>query len=440
MKCYGALMILLPACIFALLYTRYSHASGQSNRIPRNTSIVGRVTDDFGGPASAEVIVYARPISNGHMTLKASCSAKTDADGKYECHSLKEEHYVIAVHPIVPASTDTPIGTPLLPTTYYPNCGSLDEAETLTLHDGQTQVADISIAPARRSRIVGRLPEHAEQPVIKIFAHSSNYDLEQEIAVHYKSDSGDFDFPAVPVGTYLITAEWNVESIQRHLEALVTVTENHLSRVQLTDVHRPEVFGDVALAEDDVLRPTPLPTQITVDGIGDRTGWSFAAQIDTNGRFRFPPMGKGRYVVHTNDGDANYVSGIAVDGKSREGGDLEIFGNRTSIIVHLKLRVTHATISGHVDLNDHAQDKAGVSLVQEPAGRVTAVSLNKSGQFTFANVPPGRYRIYAWSDLGRVAYRDPNVLDMNRKLSLIYSIDADSMSSTAEPELIDPQN
>lgn len=444
------------ALAFALL--GYS-AVGQQH-VVGNSTIAGRVTDAEGGPISAQVIVYSRPIENGVESLAAVSSCSTDTSGTYQCKRLLPGKYVVAAQIEVPVKDvvgcASDFGKHLLSSgpslakasgkppfssvsykLYYPSAANLGEAEAITLRTNDTEFADLIAPDQKFSTVAGILPSKPGAPVFNILVHGGGYDLLSDAPVQYDATTGQFcSAPLVP-GTYVIQAEWTQAGIRKMFQGSASLGTIPMKNLALTEVRRYRVTGVLSLNSDDPLRTVAMPKSIVLDGTTEQLNWRLAAPIKPDGTFAFPEINDGAYLIHTPLGSASYVAGTTIRGSYSSGDEVMLKGSDPSIGIRVDIRPTYTHVAGKIELDTHSAKEAGLTLVRDVDERVFIARPDSQGLFVFSNLPPGTYRLYAWAELDQVAYRSPRVLEANEAEALTVSLAPDTQLSGLQPELIE---
>ena len=70
---------------------------------------------------------------------------------------------------------------------------------------------------------------------------------------------------------------------------------------------------------------------------------------------------------------------------------------------------------------------------------VASVKVDKGGQFEFINVGPGKYRLFAWTDLDKVEYRSRKYLSAFREKSTDVTVDDKTQATGIQLSLLEPK-
>jgi hypothetical protein len=140
-----------------------------------------------------------------------------------------------------------------------------------------------------------------------------------------------------------------------------------------------------------------------------------AGAVADDGSFTLKDVGAQEYRVRvTGLPQGAYVQAGRVDSNDALNAPFTVDNQGTQL--QLQLGFTPARVSGSVT-DDRAAPAAGVETVLVPdearRGRNDAyfsATTDQNGQFTFNNVPPGRYKVFAWEDIPAGAYQYPDFI------------------------------
>jgi hypothetical protein len=145
------------------------------------------------------------------------------------------------------------------------------------------------------------------------------------------------------------------------------------------------------------------------------SGQSEMAEVAADGSFTLRNVGAMEYRVRVIGlPQGAYVQSGRIDSNDALNAPFAV--DNPGAQLQLQLGFTPGRVSGTV-ANDRAVAVAGVQAVLVPdearRGRSDAyfaVTTNESGQFAFNNVPPGRYKVFAWEDIPAGAYQYPDFI------------------------------
>jgi protocatechuate 3,4-dioxygenase beta subunit len=368
-------------------------------------AVEGRVLDEAGNPLEHARVEAFRPgyAAGEYAMIPAGAVVYTDDRGRYRLYDLDPGRYFLrATYPAPPSS-----GRAYAPI-YFHDALSPSDAAQIELGPGDERTgADFRMrivgAFAVRGRVTGCDPARARVALAGAAPRTAPVDRE-----------GNFIFEAVTPGAYTVEAAC---ASRQGLRGSTPVTVDGA--------------GEVDGIEVRVQPPADIHGRVRIEGMngggvsyqglrvallaGDAVA---AAEVDSGGSFTFPDVPAGTYDVAVNEPLPGnfYVQSITFGGvevlehgfRPSDGGTLEIV-----------LSPSGGSVRGTVLDGASPAANAPVVLVPDEARRargdlyrVTGAGLD--GRFLFGNLPPGRYTVFAWSNVVRLdphAWRNPEVLD-----------------------------
>jgi hypothetical protein len=400
-----------------------------------SAAIIGRVTDTHDAPVSADLMIYGRAIMDGRVDIFAMCSTSTDADGKYACKSLRPGKYVVsATVKHLETKLDQPISV-VYPRTFSPAAATLDEASVIQIGSGATRVADIVIQPGPPGKLVGQLAARPKSASFLVRSHFGSFDLPIQGHVDYDPTSGAFSVSGLPRGTYSVSADWWAAEKMHHSYGISEVISEKEKTIILSEVERHPVSGSLRTVNDSLQQPL-LPTSVELVGLGEHVGWQLEARVATDGSFAFPEILDGDYVLRTPAGSSVFVESISSSGRSGSTDILRLRPGEATTGLDVALHSTSATVPGMLKPDGLLPGRSGVVLESLRDQSLLVVTPDQNGKFAATNLPPGDYRLFAWSDLRDAEYRNAAELVRLKKSSKEIHVDNDSHLTGVELELI----
>jgi hypothetical protein len=93
-------------------------------------------------------------------------------------------------------------------------------------------------------------------------------------------------------------------------------------------------------------------------------------------------------------------------------------------------------VTGTLEPNGFLPGKSGIVLQSQSAQSLLVVNPDQDGKFAATNLPPGDYRLFAWTNLKDAEYRNAAELVQLKKSSKEVHVDNDSHLTGVELELI----
>jgi hypothetical protein len=410
-------------------------------RLVPGGTVSGRVTGSSGEPlVNFEVTLLRSAYDNdGRKTFQQAGAAQTNDRGEYRLFWITPGRYYLSVAP----STRPLPGVP-----FFPGLNSNKYPRTFYFGvTDATSVVAVDVQPAvELSGIDFRLKEQATyrvrgQIVDSTGAQAAPRSVSISITPRepivnagismsgapYNASDGTFELRDVASGEYVVTARLPFNG---RFEPGQPPPAPQVARA-LVDVGSADVDGVVLQFEP----PVSISGRIRIDGnapsagvraniflrpagVGPAAGaMTRPPQWNPDGTFRIDGIAPGEYRIDvcciTGQQPDAYVKEVrfgSVDALSRP---LVITGS-TSDVLEVMFGKGAGEIGGTVQ-GDSAQVGATVSVVLIPDRRERRdlykfTFSDAAARFTFRGVPPGSYKVFAWSDIERNAWFDADVL------------------------------
>lgn len=397
--------------------------------------IAGTVRDSDGEPLiGAEVYVQGLTYMKGQRGIDNYERVNTDDLGQYRVTNLPPGRYFVSVVAYdrylarvdhTAKSADQP-EVPI--TTFYPGTADPSAAKPIVLAAGQRVTgADISII---RSRLY-KVAVHIDAPSglqsnarlhysSEILAADENVGKSQRL-----NNSGDVEITSVPPGTYRL--QFGASEPEKPFNGVIDLNGGRgcSSSVPLSvgnaDVENIRVVaggcGEIGGSVRDENGKPPAKIQ-DFQSVLFRSSTQAEALLKADGTFRnsLPP---GHYIVDLPDITSTlslYVKSIRAGTHDvlREGITLE---GSERVDLEIILGSEGGKVEGAVsDKDDKMVLGATVVLIpDDPALRsrldfTRDAVTDQSGHFEMKNVAPGEYRLFAWDDIEKDSWFDPDVL------------------------------
>jgi hypothetical protein len=363
-------------------------------------AITGRVTD-----ADGEPVEFASVEAQGGNG--AIASRPTDERGQFRLGGLAPGRYRVKV-----SLYDSPGGPPEIRTdgtvevhnaaTYYPRALSEKEAGTVVVRPAsETAGVDIQLVQALFVRVSGKvigMPRGAENP--GVFASQGVFGGDGN---NLKPD-GSFEIWRLDPGKYNISAEWTAPNGE-HVETAgveIEVAGSNIDDIELRVLAKSNIAGQLEFEDDQVKQTIQkiLPGRLVeLFQMGAEAGMIMTAQpqVDKTGAFRLEKVPPGKYWLGLGV-DKAYVKSMRLGSTAIEGAILDLNNGSGGAGLSILLSAATGSISGTVQ--DDRGTAAGTVVVLTEAGPETGFDTRKTtagadGTYTFANLPPGSYRLVA---------------------------------------------
>jgi protocatechuate 3,4-dioxygenase beta subunit len=390
-------------------------------RLTPSAVIAGRVTTEGDEPVP-NVFVQAMKYtySNDKRQLSDVGTSSTNDRGEYRIWGLAPgRYYIRATHPR--AQAIHPGGQVFVPV-FYPGVTDPSRTQPIDVHPGDEVTGiDLSFVSQHAVRVSGRVlnansqPDKGAQVTLIAGGGSMSFSVGQASA----DAKGAFEIRGVPPGSYTLIAEQfgNADSdkVMRGRTS-VEVGDANVNDVEVTTGPGATVSGHVRV--DGKTNPDLSKMSVALDAQDDLASLGFAPDVSNipvrpDGTFIFQNVPEGTYRINLIPVPNGYYLKPSGEGDAVEAG-VKVGHNR-SAAVELTLSAGAGRITGSVTKDDHSFPGATVVLVPEAARRGQArfyrqVLADQNGNFTIANITPGDYKVFAWEEIERGLYLDPDFM------------------------------
>jgi TonB family protein len=411
-------------------------------------AVTGTVTDPDGRPISnVAVVALQRGYQDGRpIWFPVGTRTQTDDRGVYRIFRLPPGEYFVRADYRVAADAAPGPYDRFAPRTYYP--GALDELSAVPVRvaPGPDAIANIRLLAAPSVRVSGKvlLPgSAADRATAAVSATLSPADprLTRDVPQPQLSTFNDklespFTFRSVPPGTYeLVAAIRNASgpTMTTHSGRLVIETrDRNLEDLSITLHPTVEMKGRIVVrggsAPFDRIRvtlrsrdaaPSPQPATLAADG-------TFTVASISDGKFLFaiPVLPSGFYISDLRLGPSSiYTDGIVTVG-TQSPGELQVV-----------LSAGGGVIEGSVQDSQKKGVVTDVMLVPERTRRGNPmfyknVQSDIAGNFRFATLPPGEYKVFAWEVIPSPgAIQNPEFLAQHEQRGVAVTVRDGAVSS-----------
>jgi len=391
--------------------------------------ITGHVFDSSGDAITDALVgAYLVAVSRGHRFMARQAAARTDDRGQYRLFHLEPGQYFLRLDDAfrlrleLEEQTNKDAAEVLgFRPIYYPDTFERDQAMEFTVRPGQ-EIAEINFTAhlANVLRVRGKVVNGiTNEPMVDVNLAIEPRDAgvhENEGTSHGIGEDGTFEVSDLTPGRYLVSAmarklpdrrvwhgQHEIELKDSSLNVLVPVFPGH-------DVSgRIEVQGGVKI---DLTR-----LQVQLEPHTDVSYGFTYAKVNADATFFIPDLGQDVYDVGLVGLPPLYFL------KSTILGDVEIADNKLKIGTQpespliLKVSKPSAEVTGEVQTADGKRAcSAQVVLVPEnrehvPSIQYMEVFADQFGSFSFKDIIPGDYRLYAWDQNSPVPYLEHGALE-----------------------------
>ncbi|HLH03954.1 MAG TPA: carboxypeptidase regulatory-like domain-containing protein [Bryobacteraceae bacterium] len=400
-------------------------SSSNDFRVPLTpeSKITGKVLDSQGEPVEGiQVQVFGAQIIDGHKQWMPREGSSTDDDGEYRLEGQMPGAVIVCTGTRPRMYTRESRET--YPPRCYPNAPDVESAQAIQVAPGQPAQADFTVDPVRAYRISGT--------VAGVNGNVGGW-LEGPsglpgMGVMINPRTHHFDLGPVPNGTWKIhfqEMEGRGNALQTEEEVTVNGADvTNLQVVLSPGVDVPVEFVQPAAATSEqasagaamVNGPNAGLPVVRLHRPGENVFFGNVpmAVPDPNN----PPGAPPRQIFKNVSPGTYKVSVQTVGGcvASVASGGVDLLEQPLTIAAGSSpqpIIVTQRSDCGSLEVtvhSDHPEDQATLLLVPETPGLEASTMGIAGGTFTFQQLTPGTYHVYAVSDASDLEYSNPDAM------------------------------
>ena len=390
-------------------------------RLVPSAVIAGRVTTEGDTPVP-NVFVQAMKYTyvNDRRQLSDAGTASTNDRGEYRIWGLAPGKYYVRAT-ISRAAKMGPGGQVYVPI-FYPGVSDPSRTQTIELHPGDELTGiDLNFVSLHSVRVSGKvvnvssLPAKGAQVTLVAGSGSMTFAAGQASA----DAKGAFEIRGVAPGSYVLIAEEfgnsDAEKVTRGRTSL-EVGETNLSDVEVAIGPGSSVSGHVKI--EGKTNPDFTKLSVGLDAQDDLASLGFAPDVANiplrpDGTFIFHDVPEGTYRINVVPLPGGYYLKSSGEGDAVEAG-VKV-GHNHGAAVELTLSAGAGRVAGTVQKGQQPFAAATVVLVPDAPRRgqprfYRQALTDSGGRFTISSVIPGDYKLFAWEEIERGMYLDPDFL------------------------------
>jgi Carboxypeptidase regulatory-like domain len=371
-------------------------------------AIAGRVLDEDGDPIKGmHVAALQWEYTTRGRRLIERRSGNTDDQGDYRVFDIRPGKYVLCVAPertTIALSPDEKSFAAL----YYPNSSDARGAIPVALSPGQ-QIGGVNftLRRARYATIRGRVivPDGATDISVELMVHTG--ETRAGLSSGIRNAEGKFQIYGVPPGSFYITGSYRSGGGRFVVQMPLEVGMKDIDGLELRPLARMTLNAQVRIVGETDHKLSDVHVQFEGEGY-----WLEQPSVNTEGRLTLRGMEPDIYTIHVNAEDL-YL-------KAMQWGTREIAGEldlTSGIPANTELTITMGAdggaLSGTVRNEKQEPVPAMVALIPLDGNRwwCQVVNAEKDGQFKIGAIAPGRYKLWAFDEVNRLAvWYDPDFL------------------------------
>ena len=452
-----------------IVLTTASPVADLQFQLSPEATITGSVLDEAGEAVrNARVTLLAVPPPGPDSSQPAPRNrayASTDDRGFYEFDGLQPGDYRIRVQAQVwyameaqqnrsKSESDQPPLDPSLdvtyPLTWYPGTSDPSEAETLTLHAGDSRQADFQLTPipSVHLHIVPEVSVDANGRKIQVYPMIERISAEGDNFVPVSSHigpQGTIDVGGLAPGQYEVRMQGAGQAIK---PTIINLTEGS---VQTLDMSAPSTMASVSIylegiggADVNSVRVNFIDPENGRNAARDSAGIYFLSgshlqqrrQNASRHSIEVPP---GRYEIVLAGKPNLYLTGITAQSAEAVGRFVTVPSGSSTLTLHIA--DGRSTLTGIAMIGGKPSVGAMVLLIPATLGEPDSLNIirrdqtNTDGSFELNNVLPGQYILLAIDRGWQINWKDPSTL----RGYMMHGIPVDLVSTPRIKETLEAQ-
>jgi hypothetical protein len=436
-----------PGIVIELTAANQHHQKIKDILLVPHAVAAGRVLDTDGEPMErAQIQLLRSRYANGKKVLSTTATTHTNDLGEYRFSGLTPGKYYLYAANMEGLPPSSAIAEEFVPV-YYPDAADAAGAAPLDLAPGsQVQAADVILRKARTVTVKGRvtieLAGSTGVPVVRLGLNNAHDDSKAHsrrfLAAKINPSTGEFEIRGVTPGSYTAMAE-----VAKGRRGYVGTTEltvtgsNNIDDLSITIPNTVSIAGRIRIDDATKSRaqiPAPDWKGVSISLFRGGTGiGTFEAERHTlaaDGSFHIDNVHPARYgIVAAGLPDGFYMKSITAGGVdiTDSGNDWSV-GNSGPIEILISPTAGHVTGTAQRDPDSADQSGTVVVLIPKEKSRRELARLyqqtttDSQGRFTFRNLAPGEYKVYAWEDVEPTAWLDPGFMKPLEELGVSATV------------------
>ena len=323
------------------------------------------------------------------------------------------------------------------PQTFYPSVPSFPQAMGVSVGVGEERSAiDLQIHPLPTLRVAGTLigPEGVATGVSLRMSSKASEDVgfDTDVPTAITDRNGNFEFPAVPTGQYVIRASVRIAPTDPRmplagalsLEAPVAIGRADVEGLVLVLHSGFRVSGQFefegAAPRPPASRLQQVPVVLEAASASANAESEVQGRVDSDGRFATSGAPPGRYLVRVAGSPEGWMFKEATyRGRNVSDEPFELDGDASDVVITFTDRWTglHGVVQGQRGAPD--SDATVLIFPTNQDGwtdyglnprRVRSVRTSRAGDYSAHSIPPGDYYVVAIPDDRASDWRDPAFL------------------------------
>jgi protocatechuate 3,4-dioxygenase beta subunit len=397
------------------------HADGITVRLIPSAVIAGRVTTEGDEPVPNVFVQAMKFTYQGDKRQLSDVGTSTTNDrGEYRIWGLAPgKYYIRATHPRGGAMRS---GGQVYVPIFYPGVSDLSRTQPFELHPGDEITGiDLNFVLLHSVRIGGRVLNASSVPTkgAQVTLVGGLGSMTFTVGQASTDAKGAFEIRGVAPGSYMLIAEQfgnaDAEKVARGRTS-IEVGDTNIGDTEVVIGPGASVSGHVRI--EGKANPDLTKLTVTLDAQDDLSSLGFAPDVSNvpvhaDGTFTFHDVPEGTYHIKVLPLPDGYYLKPSGEGDAVEAG-VKV-GRNHAATVELTLSMGAGRISGTVAKDQQPFAGATVVLVPDAPRRgqprfYRQALTDSGGRFTISSIAPGDYKVFAWEEIERGMYLDPDFL------------------------------
>jgi uncharacterized protein (DUF2141 family) len=359
-------------------------------------SIRGRITDYSGEPVE-HVTVTADGVDNKR--------AITDESGQFRIGGLTPGKYRVKAHrdgrefmtkPEIMADGSLQLHSAA---SYYPGVLDARQAQRVEVKPAtESTGVDIQLVGTPFVRVSGKVVDFPHEAG-EAYATIGSRSMGGGMGIPIKPD-GSFQFWGLDPGKYTLSAGWgprdgpgiSTGAIQ------IVVAGSNIDNIELRVVPESDIAGRLQADTSDLPQPN-AQTRVALRELNSGSNARDPEPVEPDNSFKLKGVRAGKYVVSVSQ-DGFYVKSMRLGTSESDGDILDLINGSAGVDLTLVMSNAVGSITGTVRDENGKPSEALVVLSRDLGEEMIPMSRSTDaqpdGSYSFANLPPGKYRVAAF--------------------------------------------
>lgn len=414
----------------------------------------GKVLDEDGDPfGRAQVRAMRQGFANGKRQMLPSGGGMSDEAGEFKISNLGPGRYYLSVIPVrgnmFGQQTRPAVEQPDKPeqdyvTTYYPGVTDVTAATPIEIVAGRSVSGmDITIRKSQvfrvRGKVTGTIPNQSTQQLrVMVMPREGFLGFIGGNGSGNIGKDGSFELTGVQPGSFVVAAVTMEGMLQVLARQSVDIANRNVDGVVLTLQPLGELRGTVKVegdpkttdvaAQNNTSQQQTLHARITLISMDGPTLNQPNVATNSDGTFVVPNVAPGKYRINVfGTPEGTYLKSVLLENQDVLASGFDLSQGAGASTVQIILSAA-GQIDGTIQ-TDQQQSTQGsvVTLVPDPpqpdqSSLYRMSTADQSGHFSFKNLAPGKYRLYAWEELENGSQFDPEFLKPHESQSVLVKV------------------